>query len=710
MRGVGGHRMWRWVLVLACANACQCEDVGIFNVPGTVEAWLCGPQSGAPEPGHQLWVQTDDGQTKTATSADNGRVRLENVRSGEIVARLQHRVGSEMRTDLEWHGRLDEEATVTLVDAACRDFPLPPGKGGIQGQVCNRHTGSLLQDADVVVRLADGGERTGRTDLGGFFRFDDIAPGNHSVTVRAPGFQRTWPVLVEAGQITHLALGGNCSPFNPDESGSVGGQLCAENGAGPWSLAHVTVLLQGGAVVEDTTDEDGAFLLEGVPSGDHVVNVSGGGEMATFNVSVVAGQTTTVDPGQVCPAPGPDTGQVRGQLCDPDAGGWLLGAVAEVVQGGRTFRDNTDERGRFHLAGLTPGTVEVVVTKGTYNRRFTVPITAGTTVTVADGVCAPPTWQCSEQLLNVEDAAPLRAMLLVDKSGSMDEAGLGGRKWDSAVGALVQVTTTLQGVAEFGLALFPDGDPFIASCDRGRVVVPPSRNNAEAVSRALQNTAPGGGTPTGPSVVEVHNWLRSNPAQANTVVILATDGVPNCNSLHNPQTCYCPIALCPGSAIACCQTDPRQCCLENPAQCLDDDVTVNAIRDMFLQSDIRTYVVGLPGSADPSNTLSRMAQAGGTNAGGGQAYYQPTSTQELVADMTSIVQANRSCVFELESAPNDPQLVEVKLDGAVVPRDPSRRSGWDLVGQRGVEMYGQACSNLRTGNEHDVRVYYCTDS
>lgn len=712
-------RAGRWAAAaalgaLGALGSCQCEDAGIFNAPGAVQVRLCSPSTGLPEAGHELTVVSRTNavqeQVQTAQSGDDGWARLGSVPSGDITVKLAHRQGGSTRVDRERKDTLEQDETKTYADAACRDFPLAPGRGGIQGQVCNRHTGTLLQDATVTARLEDGSTLETRTDAGGFFQLADVPPGDHVVTIRADGFQRSFPARVEAGEVTRLELGGSCRPFDPGTTGNVGGRLCINNGEGPWALARVSITLGDGAVLEDVTDVEGRFLLEGVPPGAHVLNVQGGGEMATYDVTVETGQTASVEPQGDCPVPGDDTGEVRGQLCDSMAGGWLVGANAQVTQNGRTLTDTTDERGRFHFAGLQPGSVDIRVQKGAaYDRTFSVPIQAGQTVTVADGVCAPPTWQCQDQALSLEDAAPLRIMLLVDKSGSMEEAGLDGQKWSSAVNALTQVTNQLQGVAEFGLALFPEGDAFSASCDRGQVEVAPARNNAVRIQNAMESTDPGGGTPTGASVAEVHRWLVANPSETTSLVILATDGVPNCNAQLSPATCFCPVAPCPGSLVACCQNDPRECCLQNAAQCLDDDASVSAVRAMF-NSGVRTYVIGLPGSEDPTDVLSRMAEAGGTNAGGGRAYYRPTSTQGLVDDMTDIVQSNRSCRFDLSAAPNDPQLMEVTLDGSVVPRDPGRRAGWDLVGTRGVELFGAACRTLRTGTQHDISVHFCTDA
>ncbi|MBI5493481.1 MAG: carboxypeptidase regulatory-like domain-containing protein [Deltaproteobacteria bacterium] len=699
-------------LVLVAAWGCWCsEELGLRTQPGQVKATLCDPVTGARAPGHLLRVDARDGNHEGESRSD-GTVTVGGVPPGDITIRLLHNVPgqTERRTDLVQPERMADSGELEVLDPACIDIPLAPGRGAIQGQVCNRHTGQMVTSAEVTATSNAGGPLTTTTGEGGFFLLPDVPAGDWVVTIRGAGYQRAFNARVEAGAVTVLPLGGNCRPFDPGGTGSIGGKLCIENGSGPWSGALVTVLLPDGSVMQDSTDVNGEFLLEGVPPGERLVSITGGGETATYTVTVNAGETAAV--GEVVDCPVPDrtlTGDIRGQLCDPDQGGWLVGAVAETLQPPRTFRDHTDERGRFHLAGLTPGEVTVTVTKGAYLRVFTVPVSAGTEVTVADGVCAPPTWQCHDTSLRVEDAAPLRIMLVVDKSGSMEEDGLDGQKWGSAVSALEQVTAQLTSTAAFGLMLFPAGDAFTASCDSGTVEVAPAVGNASDIAFTLESTGPGGGTPTGQSIQVVHQWLVSHPADSRTIAILATDGVPNCNSFLDGSSCSCPVPLCPGSPVACCQSDPRECCLESSAQCLDDQATITAIRAMA-QSDIPTYVIGLPGSQDPTDVLTRMAQAGGTTAGAGSAYYFPTSAAQLADDVANIVTTNRSCRFELDAAPNDPQLMDVQVNGATVARDPGRRQGWDLVGAKGVELFGAACDTLRATSSSTVDIHYCTDA
>ncbi|MEW5853509.1 MAG: vWA domain-containing protein [Myxococcota bacterium] len=686
------HRVQAWSRLFASTCllglwSCQCSDASITRLPVTVKGTLCHPVTGAPAAGQTL-VAENGAQQWSQDTGDDGNAQLLRVEGGEITVRILHRarVGGDPVHDSIFRYATRDGQTVDVVDPACLVFPLAEGTGGIQGTFCR---GSTPRYATLA--LSDGTQRITDTDTSGHFLFADVPPGDHLLHLRSSDFSRTYPIYVQSGQISHLQVG-SCTP--PDENtGVIAGQLCATNGAGPWALATVSVELPNGDVRSDLTDIDGQFLLDGITPGTHDVMVRGGGESMDLTATVASGETSWVQPQATCEAPDPtETGQIRGQLCDPVTRGWLAGAVVHTTQGAVTFLDHTDELGMFHLAGLSPGEVEVQVDRAAYHHSFTVPVTAGETVLVADGECVPPTGQCLTEELPVERAIPLQVMLVVDKSGSMAEDGLDGNKWDSAVRGVVAVTRDLQNEAAFGLTLFPGGDSAQGQCDTGRVAVPMSLANARAIEEALVSSVPGGGTPTASTVHAVHQHFADTGLTTTTVVILATDGVPNCNHGLDPYSCHCPAEGCGG--------DGRLC--------MDDDGTLASIATLA-EYGVRTFVIGLPGSEDPSDVLGRMAQAGGTSASADDGYYRPQSTEELVEDMASIVRRNHACRFELSSTPNDPGRVQVRLDGVVVQRDPARRSGWDLLGERGLEVYGPPCQELRAGTGHTLAVEYCVD-
>ena len=94
--------------------------------------------------------------------------------------------------------------------------------------------------------------------------------------------------------------------------------------------------------------------------------------------------------------------------------------------------------------------------------------------------------------------------------------------------------------------------------------IAPLNGNAAPITSAIGGVNPNGRTPTDPALHGALNYARSwaqrNPTH-KVIVVLATDGGPNCNESLNPATCTCSVR---GGCTA--QT------------CLDDVRTLAAIR------------------------------------------------------------------------------------------------------------------------------------
>jgi len=154
-------------------------------------------------------------------------------------------------------------------------------------------------------------------------------------------------------------------------------------------------------------------------------------------------------------------------------------------------------------------------------------------------------------------------------------------------------------------------------------------------------------------------------------LVLATDGAPDCNAALNPATCRC-------VAGTRCNIAER---------CLDDKRTVDTIARYAAQS-IPTYVVGIQDSASTSfsDVLDAMAVAGGRPRAGARKYYAATSSAELDAAFVAIRAQVGACTFLSSSVPSATGAITITLDGAVVPEDPSGRSGWRWVDKANGEI------------------------
>ena len=292
------------------------------------------------------------------------------------------------------------------------------------------------------------------------------------------------------------------------------------------------------------------------------------------------------------------------------------------------------------------------------------------------------------------------AILVIDRSGSMrdrtaDNSGVS--KWDAMLNALGTVLPQVDQALELGLLLYPSPRAVGGSAEQACRVdasleIEPRYGNAEAVLQALRRTGPSGGTPTSAALQTAATWyLRATDREGERYLILATDGAPNCVLGADPTTCRC--------------TGPRDP-LCNPAtnsnaaiNCLDGERPVTLIADAAGMG-VPTYVLGLRGTEDFAELLERMAVAGMRPRASSPRYYSVGSAQELSTEFRGITTSIAECRFLLDAPPPDRDLVDLRLDGASIYRDRSRRDGWDWSDENPLEIrfYGRSCQILQAAS------------
>ncbi|MCC7073026.1 MAG: carboxypeptidase regulatory-like domain-containing protein [Deltaproteobacteria bacterium] len=274
-------------LALAGLPACSCgEDLAV--VPGGASGRICDADSGAGLPDLAVTLTAANGRVAESVSAADGGWRFNGLAPGHATVEAQAPDGPRSFEVVVTSGDI-----AIINDPACRDLPGTPGAGGVAGQVCNRHTGALVSDALVVVLLADGTTRETFTDDQGRFTVEDLPNGNHVVTIRGTGFERSFPVTVQDGAITELDLGEACIETELDH-GTLSGALCDPDG-GPLMGARVTAVDGTGFTVSDLTDTRGEFFLNALAPGPALVDVSRAPDInTTYTIDVVAGRDTVV--------------------------------------------------------------------------------------------------------------------------------------------------------------------------------------------------------------------------------------------------------------------------------------------------------------------------------------------------------------------------------------------------------------------------------
>ncbi len=679
-------------------NGCNCgENLG--GIPGDLKGTVCDPDSGIGLV--NAAVHIDGPVTRDSVTDGAGGYIFTRVPEGTytVTATLD---GVVRTVDALVN---PDDTNFTNTDTACRDRP-PPGSGGnLVGQVCNRHTGDYVSDAQVIVELPDG-PMVATTDADGNFELDGVPEGPQVVQIRGAGYQRAFAVDIVAGETFTLDLAADCNPVSATEGGIVGSFCDPEDASGNGNLVGAQVSVQkmsGGEVFTDVTDTSGQFEINGLQPDDYKVDVvKDTFHYSQINVGVVAGQLAQVTDPSNC-ADRPEVGRIEGEICDTDAGGRFVGTVDLIASGTTLSTTQSDDQGRFDFNQVVPGTYSVRAHRTGFERTFPgVVVEPFQTAFIQELNCPQPQDVCNEVQNQPDVASDGRILLVVDRSGSMQENDDGGtRKWDSMRFALESVTTQLQSRVQFGLMLYPGANVGVDVCDEGSQVLGLGTNNASSIGSQLDNTTPSGGTPTAVTLARARNIVQNtlngdDPTHPRPLaVLLATDGGPNCNTSLDGQFCTCtnPDDAADGSC-------------EN-VNCLDDLNTltqVQQIRDL----GVKTFVIGVLGVAAFDSVLSAMADSGGTALSGPQHYYAANNQAALESALDAITQQVLACHVEVPGVDlNAVHTVTVRVGAQALTRDPSRQNGWDITGPSSIDLFGSACDVASAPGAQNVTVQTC---
>lgn len=344
------------MLALVALPGCACgEDLAV--VPGRLSGRVCDPQSGVGLVDVAVTLTTAAGRTTQAVTTADGSYQFQSAAPGAAVVEAEAPEGPR-RFDVV----IESGATAVATDPACRDLPGAPGQGGVDGQVCNRHTGALVTDALVLVLLGDGSTRETVTDAEGRFAVAELPAGDAVVTIRGAGFERSFRVAVRDGEVTHLDLGEACVETTLDQ-GTLSGSLCDPAG-GPLVGARVEATDETGFVVADLTDTTGSFFLNALAPGPTVVDISRAPDLHTsYALEVVAGRDTVVVRDLACAA------ECSYQVTEVAAVGTRPADVLFVVDDSGSMGDDNDavqdNINEFSAAVAQSGTDLRVVLVGT---------------------------------------------------------------------------------------------------------------------------------------------------------------------------------------------------------------------------------------------------------------------------------------------------------------------------------------------------------
>jgi hypothetical protein len=236
-------------------------------------------------------------------------------------------------------------------------------------------------------------------------------------------------------------------------------------------------------------------------------------------------------------------------------------------------------------------------------------------------------------------------------------------RWPTLTSAVNATLTSTTGIS-WGLKLFSSqGGANNCSVSAG-VEVQISANSAAAIQQQIANVSPGGYTPTAKAINAAKTYLDSDTNQSNKVILLATDGEPNCQG--------------------------------NSENTNDDSTGAKSAIAAAYKAGYKVYVVGMGPQAALTN-LQSFAVAGGTDN-----YYPADSPQALASALADIGTKVASCTFSVAAPKDTTGGVAVYINGTPAPA-----SDWTYNSTtQTVALTGATCDTIKSGATTTVQVYF----
>ena len=282
---------------LGFENCVQDQECGL----GVVTGYVCAPDAAYFIGGATVSVSTTDCegfafQASTTTDA-NGNYTLTGVPSGPVtIVVKKDALQTSYQVVVPAGGTVNAPSVVADV---C--FPAQCLPGQITGYVCAPGKDAFIGGAKVWVDTVDCDGQPVHletfSDGNGVYVLTNVPPGMQLVHVEKGPLQKQYNVQVVGGQTSKAedVVSDLCFPPGQDQcgSGQVTGYVCAPNGSDKIGGAHVfieAVDCKGNAVYIDTfSDENGNFVLDGVPAGSVLVVVEKGSFKTSYAVTVPDG-------------------------------------------------------------------------------------------------------------------------------------------------------------------------------------------------------------------------------------------------------------------------------------------------------------------------------------------------------------------------------------------------------------------------------------
>jgi hypothetical protein len=229
-------------------------------------------------------------------------------------------------------------------------------------------------------------------------------------------------------------------------------------------------------------------------------------------------------------------------------------------------------------------------------------------------------------------------------------------------------------------------DPACASIPTGLTEVNYAYKNS---SSSLAPAYPNGNTPMNDALAGAIAFMQGQTSNSSLVVVLVTDGEPNCDP-YDPSGNYTSSIDAP-------------------------DVVATAASGATGSPPVLTYTIGVPGA---DNTFLASVASNG----GGDSYSASSGTYvtDLVDAFNKISKAAMSCTFDVpvpaDNQVVDPSAVSVNLTvngvAAGVSSDSTDPNGyWAYTnGGQQITLYGSACNSVKTDTSASVQILVACDT
>jgi len=257
------------------------------------------------------------------------------------------------------------------------------------------------------------------------------------------------------------------------------------------------------------------------------------------------------------------------------------------------------------------------------------------------------------------EAVPAVLQLVVDTSGSMDQDAPGSRdsKWVITRQALLGAIDEMPANTSLGVVFYPDVAITANTCFDNQADVPiaslaePGSGQRDQIERAFERQSPDGGTPTHDAYRYAHRELAATQLTGARFAVVITDGNPTFS------------LGCEGTGLV---SDPV-----DPAPLVTEAAQARTV-------GVSTFVIGSPGSEGARESLSRMAEAGGTarpgcsHSGPNYCHFDMTRSGDFARDLRdalgTISGLTLSCAYDIPEPPSGQVLDPDRVNVLFTPR------------------------------------------